>query len=327
MHLEASVTSEDRDQFTAKIISKYQPLNNTSNIRKAARIDKHIQDFAQKLCEMYRKFYPVVHKTHYQHGMYLAFINSKRSNVDNLHQNYLNENHKIFSEHNKSHWLHMTSTTFEALLMNFRKLIVDTSEGEGKAISMTRIRDDIKTFHTNIKANSDEFTQFVENLNKQIEIANKPEIGGIWRYIYSYNIHLEDTYSVGTDDPFHILDLGILMDSVNNFINILRDFYGHKEPPYTAEIGYVKTLLWIRGFSIFKRHSMLELSRYIDTLAQLSTQPEYVDLTPKEASEKIFENEVLGNEKEFEVFKLIMENHVSDRITALKEELDLEKDL
>ncbi len=327
MHLEVSLTSEDLDQFTAKIISKYQPLINTSNSKKATRINKHIQDFAQKLCEMYQKFYPVVRKTHYQHGMYLVLINSKRSNVDNLHQNYLNENHKIFSEHDKSHWLHMTSTTFEALLMNFRKLIVDTSGGEGKAISMTRIRNDIENFHTNIKANSYEFTQFVDNLNKQIEIANEPEIGGIWKYIDSYNIHLEDTYSVGTDDPFHILALEILMDSINNFTNILRDFYGHKEPPYTANIGYVKTQLWIRGFSIFKRHSMLELSRYIDTLAQLSTQPEYVDLTPKEASEKIFENEVLGNEKEFEVFKLIMENHVSDRITALKEELDLEKDL
>jgi hypothetical protein len=221
----------------------------------------------------------------------------------------------------------MTSTTFEALLMNFRKLIVDTSEGEGKAISMRRIRDVIKHFHTNTKANSDEFTRFVENLNQQIDKATTPEMKEIWRYIDSYNIHLEDRFSIGTDDPFHILDLGILMDSVNNFINILRDFYGHKEPPYTAEIGYVKTLLWIRGFSIFKRHSILELSRYINTLAQLSIQPEYVDLTPKEASEKIFENEVLGNEKEFEVFKLIMKDYLEERITAFKEELDLEKDL
>ena len=320
MHLEASLTSEDLDQFTAKIISKYQPLINTSNSKKAIRTNKQIQDFAKKLCGMYEKFYSVVRKTHYQHGMYLALINNKRSNVDNSHQNYLNESHKIFREHNERHLLHMISTTFEALLMNFRKLIVDTSRGEGKAISMIRIRKDIKTFHTNIKANGDEFTQFVENLNKQIEIANKPEIRGIWKYIDSYNIHLDDTYSVGTDEPFHILDLEILMGSINNFTNILRDFYGHKKPLYTAKIGYVKTLLWIRGFSIFKRHSILELSRYINTLAQLSIQPEYVDLTPKEASEKIFENEVLGNEKEFEVFKLIMENHVSDRITALKEE-------
>ena len=327
MHLEASLTSEDLDQFTAKIISKYQSLNNTSNIRKAARIDKHIQDFAQKLCEMYQKFYPVVRKTHYQHGMYLALINSKRSNVGNLHQNYLNENHKIFSEHNKSHWVHMTSTTFEALLMNFRKLIVDTSEGEGKAISMTRICDNIKQFHTNIKANSDEFTQFVENLNEQIEIANAPEREKLWEYIRSYNIHLDDKFSIGTDDPFHILDLGILMDSVNNFINILRDFYGHKEPPYTAGIGYVKTLLWIRAFSFLKRHSMLELSLYINTLAQLSTQPEYVDLTPKEASEKVFENEVLENEENFKIFTLHVQGYLEERIEALKEDLDAESDI
>ena len=327
MHLEAFLTSEDLDQFTAKIISKYQPLINTSNSKKAIRINKQIQDFAKKLCGMYEKFYSVVRKTHYQHGMYLALINNKRSNVDNSHQNYLNENHKIFREHNERHLLHMISTTFEALLMNFRKLIVDTSRGEGKAISMIRIRKDIKTFHTNIKANGDEFTQFVENLNKQIGIANKPEIRGIWKYIDSYNIHLDDTYSVGTDEPFHIRDLEILMDSVNNFINILRDFYGHKEPPYTAEIGYVKTLLWIRGFSIFKRHSILELSQYINALAQLSTQPEYVNLTPEEASEKIFENEVLENEENFKIFTLYVQGHLEERIEALKEGVNAESDL
>jgi hypothetical protein len=214
----------------------------------------------------------------------------------------------------------MTSTTFEALLMNFRKLIVDTSEGEGKAISMRRIRDVIKHFHTNTKANSDEFTRFVENLNQQIDKATTPEMKEIWRYIDSYNIHLEDRFSIGTDDPFHILDLGILMDSVNNFINILRDFYGYKDLPYTANIGYVKTQLWIRGFSIFKRHSMLELSRYINTLAQLSIHPEYVNLTPEEASKKIFEKEVLENEKNFEIFTLYVQGHLEERIEALKEE-------
>ena len=132
MLLQLTLASEDFDQFTDKIISKYQPLNNTANIQKAARIDKQIQDFAQGMCEMYQKFYPIFLRTHYQHGMYLSLINSKRSNIDYPHQDDIDENHKIFSEHDKVHWVHFTSTTFEALLMNFRKLIVDTSEGQGK---------------------------------------------------------------------------------------------------------------------------------------------------------------------------------------------------
>ena len=327
MHLQLTLTSEDFDQFTDKIISKYQPLNNTSDTNKADRINKQIREFAQKLCGMYQKFYPVVRKTHYQHGMYLSLINRTRSNVDYPHQDEINEDYRIFREHDVPHWAHIASTTFEALLMNFRKLIIDTSRGEGKAISMKRIRKDIMHFHTSMKANSDEFTEFVEDLNKQIEIATAPEREKLWDYILAYNIHLQDKFPADTDDPFHVIDLEILMDSVNNFINAIYDFYNYKEPAYTADIGYDRTQDWIHAFSSFKKYSMRDLSQYINRLAQFSTLPEYVKLTPEEASKKIFERVVLEEEKNFEIFTLHVQGHLEERIEALKEELNAESDL
>ena len=275
---------------------------------------------------MYQKFLPVVRKTHYQHGMYLSLINSKRSNVDYPHQDDIDKNHKIFSEHDELHWLHMTSTTFEALLMNFRKLIVDTSQGEGKAISMTRIRNDIKHFHTSMKADSDEFTQFVEALNEQIEIANAPERKKLWDYILAYNIHLQDKFSANTDDQFHIIDLEILMDSVNNFINVLCDFYDYKEPAYIADTGSQKTRDWIRAFSSFKKYSIRSVSEIIETFAQLSNNFEYRNLTPEEASKKIFKKEVLEKEESHNYFKIIIEIELKERITELREEIKVESE-
>ena len=321
MLLQLTLTSEDFDQFTGRIISKYQPLNNTSDPKKADRINKQIREFAQKLCEMYQKFLPVVRKTHYQHGMYLSLINRTRSNVDYPHQDDIDENHKIFSEHDKVHWLHFTSTTFEALLMNFRKLIVDTSRGKGKAISMKRIRDDIMHFHTSMKANSDEFTEFVEDLNEQIEIATDPERKKLWDYILAYNIHLQDKFPADTDDPFHIIDLEILMDSVNNFINAIYGFYNYKEPAYTADIGHDRTQDWIRAFSSFKKYSIRAVSEIIETFAQLSNNFEYRNLTPGEASKEIFKKEVLEKEESHNYFKIIIEIELKERITELREEI------
>ena len=298
MHLELTLKSEDFAQFTDKIISKYQPINNNPNINKATKINTQIQDFAQNLCEMYQKFYPIFIKTHYQHGMYLALINGSPSNRHSFHQEKINRDHKIFREFDSTHWLHTTSTTFEALLMNLRKLIIDTSEGKGKAISMKRISQKIKQFHTCIRANSDEFVQFEENLNKQIEIATAPEREELWDYIISYNIHLEDKYAIDTDDPFHIHDLEVLMNSLRNFINTIYAFYNYKKPAYIAHTGYDQTQRWIAAFSIFQKHSMRLLSETITQLAQLSGTPEYKHLNPKEASEEIFKKEVLEKEVE-----------------------------
>ena len=321
MHLEYGLTSEDYEQFTEKIISKYQPINDNQNINKATKIDKQIQDFAKSLCEMYQKFYPLFLKTHYQHGMYLAFINDSPSSRANLHPERKDEAYKRYCEFDNIHWAHEVSTTFEALLMNLRKLIIDTSEGKGKAISMKRISRKIEQFHTNIKANGEEYTHFVEDLNKQIEIATSPEREELWNYIISYNIHLDPNYSLDIENSFHVSDLEILMGTVRRFINRIYDFYGYKEPAYIAYTGYDDTLRRIKAFSTFQKHSMRMLNEHITALAQLSNTPEYIDLTPKEASEAIFKKEILEKEGEQNTSKLIIEGYLKKKITALRKEI------
>lgn len=324
MHLDLSLTSEDYEQFTDKITSKYQSINRPNiNEDKAEKIDKQIQDFAQKLCGMYQKFYPIFHKTHYQHGMYLALINNRPSNVHSFHQEKIDEEYKIFREFDPTHWLHTTSTAFEALLMNLRKLIVDTSKGKGKAISMKRICKDIKQFHINIKANNNKFSEFEEKLEEQIEIATAPEREELWVYIDSYNMHLEDRYSIDTNDTFHVIDLEILMDSVRKFINEIYDFYDYKEPAAIAHTGFQNTQRWIAAFSSFKRHSLPLLSKSITALATFTICPEYKDLSPREASDEIFKKEVLEKDAEHNSFKMITESYLEDRIKAFREELGL----
>ena len=189
---------------------------------------------------------------------------------------------------------------------------------------MTRIRDDIKHFHTSMKANSDEFTEFVENLDEQIEIATAPEMERVWDYIDSYNIHLEDKYSTDTDDRFHILDLEILVDSVRNFINTIYDFYNYKEPADITNPGYQKTQDWIGAFSSFKKYSIRSVSEIIERFAQLSNNFEYRNLTPREASKEIFKKEVLEKEESHNWFKIIIEIELKERITELREEIIVE---
>ena len=330
MHLNLSLTSEDYEQFTEKIISKYRSINRPNiNKNKAKEYDKQIQDFAQSLCGMYQKLYPLFLTTHYQYGTYLALINDSPSNRTNFHRERKDEDFKRYREFDNTHWVHEASTTFDALLVNFRKLIIDTSErkskaiseAKSKAISMTRISQKIEQLHTNIKANDKEYTDFVEVLNKQIEIATAPERKGLWNYIHSHVLHLGENYSIDTEDQFNIHDLEILLNSVRKFINHIYDFYNYKEPTYIAYTGYDKTIRRIEAFSTFQKHSMRILNEHITALAQLSNTPEYMDLTSKEASEAIFKKEILEKVGEHNISKIIIEGYIEKRIEALRKEI------
>ena len=189
---------------------------------------------------------------------------------------------------------------------------------------MKRISRKVEQFHNDIKANSNDFTQFEENLSKQIEIATAPEREELWDYIDSYNIHLEDKYSIDTDDPFHIQDLEVLMNSLRNFINTIYAFYYYKKPAYIAHTGYDKTQRWIAAFSTFQKHSMRLLSESITAFAHLSNIPEYMNLTPKEASEEIFKKEVLEKDPEHNNFKIMIEGYLEKRISTLREGKEVE---
>ena len=390
---------------------------------------------------MYEKFYPVFLVTDYQHGMYLALINSKRSNTHNYYQENIDQNHQFFREYDNVHWNFLTLTTFEALSMNLRKLIVDTSYDQttpkgqmpSKAISIKRISQDIVGFHSRIKPKSKEFAQFTNKLaniiekldnaeiginneklnqlieelsniakeidNAEMEIRNKKlnqlqsklvniaieidntemnvdneklsqlidKLGDItkeadntkistsneklillirelknivkkinekqkeltenfWNYTKSYTIHLEDEYNADAkDDLFTLVTLEKLIDSIKEFFNILYAFYNYKEPAYIANVGYQKTQHWIRAFNGLK-YSMRPLSEYINRIAQFSMLPEYLNLTPKEASKQILKAEVLEKEESGKILNLFLEGYLEKAITALREEMKIESE-
>ncbi len=60
----------NNNEFTNKIISKYESINTKDDLS----ISQKIQDFAQELSAVYEKFYPSFLQTLDQHGMYLALI-------------------------------------------------------------------------------------------------------------------------------------------------------------------------------------------------------------------------------------------------------------
>ena len=50
------MTSEDFEQLEANIVAKYAGISQTATPKKAANIDKQIQDFASNFSSAYKKF-------------------------------------------------------------------------------------------------------------------------------------------------------------------------------------------------------------------------------------------------------------------------------
>ena len=51
--------------------------------------------------------------------------------------------------------------------------------------------------HTNIKADSEEFTRFLKRLECHIDRAESPQMQNLWDYAYSNVAHLDDKYEYG----------------------------------------------------------------------------------------------------------------------------------
>ena len=158
----------------------------------------------------------------------MAFCNIK---PDNLHylaaEEDLKKSHEELFDLDKALWLHLILSIFDALLVNLRKLIKDTSSGSGagKAISMKNIVTQIRNLHTSIKADSEEFTHFLGCLQSHIDRAESPQMQGLWDYAYSNVAHLDDKYEYSDSNSFIISDLRTLIDTVNDFMDAICEFY------------------------------------------------------------------------------------------------------
>ena len=195
MKIDINMKSDDFQQLEANIVAKYTSVSQKATPKKAAKIDKQIQDFAINFSSAYQKFKELFLIAHYQRGIYLAFANIKPDNLTYLAaEEDLSKSYNELVDLDRPLWIHLTLSIFDALLVNLRKLTTDTSAGAGKAISMKRIKTQICNLHTNIKADSEEFTLFLERLESHVKRAESSQMENLWDYVDSNVAHLDSKY-------------------------------------------------------------------------------------------------------------------------------------
>ena len=326
MKLDINMTSEDFEQLEANIVAKYAGISQKATPKKAASIDKQIQDFASNFSSAYKKFNELFLIAHYQHGIYLAFANVKPSNLTYLAaEEDLIKSHAELFDLDRILWIHLTLSIFDALLVNLRKLIKDTSSGAGKAISMKSIVTQICNLHTNIKADSEEFTLFLKRLESHIEKAESPQMQSLWDYAYSNVAHLDDKYEYGDSDSFIIADLRTLIDTVNDFMDDICEFYNYGESGHLMNTSYGDAVRWMCALGCFMENSLRNVKDDINSIAFAYYQhPDYIDLNPEEASSEILKK-VVNNPDEFLSLRMSIELELRQRIAELRDELLSEK--
>ena len=322
MKIDINMKSDDFQQLEANIITKYASVSQKATPKKAVKIDKQIQDFAINFSSAYQKFKELFLIAHYQHGIYLAFGNIKPDNYDShAAEEDLKKSHKELFDLDKTLWIHLTLSIFDALLVNLRKLIKDTSKGSGsgKAISMKRIVTQICNLHTSIKADSDEFTLFLERLKSHIEKAESPQMQNLWDYAYSNVAHLDDKYEYGDSNSFIISDLRTLINTANDFMGDICEFYNYGESGRFLNTSYGDSVRWICALGAFKENSLRNVNDDINAIAfAYSQHPDYINLTPEEASSEIVKKAIPSDE--FLLLRMSIKLELTQRIAELRDE-------
>ena len=322
MKIDINMKSDDFEQLKANIVAKYAGINQKATPKKAASREQQIQDFASNFSSAYKKFNELFHIAHYQRGLYLAFANVRPSNLTYFAaEEDLIKSHKELFDLNQHLWIHLTSSIFDALLVNLRKLTTDTSSGAGKAISMKRIKNQICNLHTNIKADSEEFTLFLERLESHIKAVESSQMQNLWDYVDSNVAHLEDKYEYDDSNSFIISDLGTLIDTVNDFMDDICEFYDYGESGHLLNTSYTATAHWICTLGAFMENAQRNVTNDINAIAYAYYQhPDYINLNPKEASSEILKR-VINNPDEFLSLRMSIELELKQRIAELRDEL------
>ena len=321
MKVDINMKSDDFEQLEANIVAKYADIRQKATPKKAPSIDKQVQKFASDFSSAYKKFKELFLIAHYQQGLYLAFANVKPSDLTyHAAEGDLIKYHKELRTLNQPLWIHLTLSIFDALLVNLRKLITDTSSGAGKAISMKRIVTQIRTFHTNIKADTEEFTLFLERLESHIEVAESPDLKNLWEYTDSNVVHLDDKYEYGASNSFIISDLRTLMDTVNHFMDEICKFYNYGASGHLQNMSYSDAVRWICQLGFFMENSLGNVKDDINAIAVYCCQhPDYINLNPKEASSEILKKAIPLDE--FLSLRMSIELELTQRIAELRDEI------
>ena len=205
--------------------------------------------------------------------------------------------------------------------MNLRKLTTDTSSGAGKAISMKRIKTQICNLHTSIKADSEEFTRFLERLESHIKAAELSQMQNLWDYVDSNVAHLDSKYEYDDSNSFIISDLRTLIDTVNDFMDDVCKFYNYGETGHLMNTSYTTAIHWICALGAFMENSLRNVKDDINAIASYYYQhPDYINLNPEEASSEILKR-VVNNPNEFLSLGMSIELELKQRIAELRDEL------
>ncbi|MDE0318237.1 MAG: hypothetical protein OXM61_25425, partial [Candidatus Poribacteria bacterium] len=285
------------------------------------KIDKQIQDFAINFSSAYQKFKELFLIAHYQRGIYLAFANIKPDNLTYLAaEDDLSKSYNELVDLDRPLWIHLTLSIFDALLVNLRKLIKDTSSGAGKAISTKSIVTQIRNLHTSIKADSEEFTLFLERLDSHIKRAESPQMQNLWDYTYSNVAHIDNKYEYDDSNSFIISDLRTLINIVNDFMDDICEFYNYGESGHLVNTSYDHAVDWIRKLSFFMENSLRYVKGAINAIAVYCYQhPDYINLNPEEASAEILKKAIPSDE--FLLLRMSIEKELAQRISELRDEL------
>ncbi len=319
MRLDINMESEDFEQLEANIIAKYEDVRQKATPQKVDSIDKQIQKFASDFSSSYKKFKELFLIAHYQRGLYLAFADVKPSDLTyHAAEEDLIKYHKDLRDLNPPLWIHLTLSTFDSLLVNLRKLTTDKSSGVGKAISMKRIKTQICNLHTSIKADTEEFTLFLERLESHIKAAESMK--NLWNYVDSKVAHLDDKYEYGDSNSFMVSDLRTLMDTVNNFMGEICEFYDYGVSGHLMNMSYGSAVRWICQLGFFKENSLGHVKDGINAIAIYCCQdPDYLKLPPEEASSKILKNAIPSDD--FLWLRMSIEKELKQRIAEVRDEL------
>ncbi|MDE0424713.1 MAG: hypothetical protein OXN25_07590 [Candidatus Poribacteria bacterium] len=320
MKIDIDMKSDDFQQLEASIVAKYASVSQKATPKKAVKIDKQIQDFAINFSSAYQKFKELFLIAHYQRGMYLAFANIKPDNLTYFAaEDDLSKSYNELVDLDRPLWIHLTLSIFDALLVNLRKLIIDKSSGAGKAISMKNIVTQIRNLHTNIKADSEEFKLFLQRLDSHIDRAESPQMQNLWDYTYSNVVHLDDKYKYDDSNSFIISNLRTLIDTVNDFMVDICEFYNYSESGHLLNTSYGDAVRWMCALGFFIENSLRNVKDDINAIAfAYYLHPDYINLTPEEASSKILKKAIPSDE--FLSLRMSIELELTQRIAELRDE-------
>ena len=320
MKLNFDMKSDDFKQLEMNMVAKYAGISQKATPKKAASIEKQIQDFASNFSLAYKKFKELFLIAHYQRGIYLAFANIKPDNLTHFSAEAdLIESHKKLVDLDQPLWIHLTLSIFDSLLVNLRKLIKDESSGAGKAISMKSIVTKIRNLHTSIRADSEEFTLFLERLESHIDRAESPQMENLWDYAYSNVAHLDDKYEYGDSNSIIISDLRTLIDTANDFMDAICEFYNYGKSGHLTNVSHGDATHWICALGSFMENSLRNVKDDINVIAfAFYRHPDYVNLNPEEASSEILKR-VVNNPNEFLSLRISIELELTQRIAELRD--------